>query len=79
MAENTGTIATYSVDEVEDFLLDEGIPSEVTETFARNEIDGAAFIQLTESDLQQLCPIIGRRTKIRAILERVRYFLSHVG
>ena len=73
MAENTRLIATYSIDEVENFLLDEGIPAEVTETFASNEIDGAAFIQLTESDLQELCPIVGKRTKIRAILERVRF------
>ena len=65
-------VSSFSIDQMCKFLLDEGIPADVASSFSQNCISGAAFVRLLEADLRDLCPLIGIRTKIRDLLEKVR-------
>lgn len=66
-----GTFASLSVEDLQAFLLDKGICSEIVSNFVTNRVSGSAFLKLTEEDLKDLVPIIGVRTDIRDILSQV--------
>lgn len=65
-------ISGFSVDDVEDLLLERGIPEDVADNFRDNCVTGAAFLKLTEGDLKELVPMIGVRTMVREILHESR-------
>ena len=64
-------VSSFSIDQMCKFLL-ERIPADVASNFSQNCISGAAFVRLLEADLRDLCPLIGIRTKIRDLLEKVK-------
>lgn len=64
-------IQSFSVPDLEDYLLDKEIPAEVATSFSRNCVCGKSFTELTEGDLRDLCPLVGVRTKIRALIAEV--------
>lgn len=64
-------LSNYDVDELSDFLLDEGVAIDTAKEFERNKIGGKAFLNLTEEDLKELVPLIGLRASIRDILKKV--------
>ena len=61
----------FDAAELGDFLLEEGVSTDVVSNFEKNLITGKAFLELTEDDLKELVPIIGLRTQIRGILKNV--------
>ena len=65
-------ISGFSVDDIEDLLLEKGVPEEVADNFRENCVTGAAFLKLTEGDLKELVPMIGVRTIVREILQESR-------
>lgn len=65
-------ISGFSVDDVEDLLLERGIPEDVADNFRDNCATGAAFLKLTEGDLKELVQMIGVRTMVREILHESR-------
>ena len=65
-------VREFSVDDIEDLLLEKGIPEEVADNFRKNCVTGAAFLKLTEGDLKELVPMIGVRTTVREILQENR-------
>ena len=65
-------VSGFSVDDIEDLLLERGIPEEVADNFRENCVTGAAFLKLTEGDLKELVPMIGVRTTVREILQESR-------
>ena len=67
-----GNVRDLNVEELADYLLGEGICSEVLTNFATNRISGSVSLKLTEDELKDLVPIIGVRTEIRDILSKVR-------
>ena len=40
-------VSGFSVDDIEDLLLERGIPEEVADNFRENCVTGAAFLKLT--------------------------------
>ena len=67
-------VSSFSVDQTCQFLL-EGISADVATNFSQNCFSGAAFVRLLEADLRDLCPLIGIRTKIRDLIEKVKNYL----
>ena len=56
-----GTFASLSVEDLQAFLLEKGIWSEIASNFVTNRVSGSAFLKLIEEDLKDLVPIIGVR------------------
>lgn len=65
-------VSGFSVEDIEDLLLERGIPEEVSDNFRENCVTGAAFLKLTEGDLKELVPMIGVRTIVREIIQENR-------
>ena len=61
--------AEMDTEDLADFLLSKGICSEVADNFLKNQINGQAFLKLTQEDLKELAPLIGIRTQVRDILK----------
>lgn len=78
----SAAVESLTVEELGSFLSDENVDEEVIDNFKRNKVSGAAFLMLTERDINELVPSIGLRPQIRAILKesnKVRIYLtSHV-
>lgn len=66
-------VSRYSVVELKQYLLKEGICVDTASEFERNQVSGAAFVRLTEDDIKELAPIIGVRTQIRELSKEVNY------
>lgn len=64
-------LSSFDIDELSDFLLDEGVDVGTVKEFQRNKICGKAFLNLAEEDLKELIPLIGVRATIRDILNKV--------
>lgn len=64
-------LAAYDVEELADFLIEQGVPSDVVSNFEKNLVTGKSFLKLSEEDLKELAPILGVRTEIRDILKKV--------
>ena len=64
-------VSGYSVDDIEDLLLERGIPEEVADNFRVNCITGHAFLKLTEGDLKELVLMIGVRTQYERFFRRI--------
>ena len=58
-----------SVEELADYLEEEGMDEEVAKSFKENRICGATFLQLQNDELKELVPVIGSRVKVRKLLE----------
>lgn len=52
--------------------MSEGVAEENTDLFENNLICGEGFLELSESDLKELAPVIGTRLKLRAILKKAK-------
>lgn len=65
-------ISELSVEELAEFLRENGVSNEITKNFVQNRVSGKAFEQLTLDDIKELVPIIGYRTQIRDILHTYR-------
>lgn len=66
-----------SPEEVKEYLLKKGITEKICEDFYNNDICGQAFFNLTESDLKEMVPSIGVRTKVREILKEHRKVIAN--
>ena len=63
---------SYSVQQLGDYLLENGVSGEAIETLKDNRVSGLALLLLTESELATLLPMIGDRAIVRAILRTVK-------
>lgn len=71
-------LSEFSMEELADFFIENGVCSEVTENFVRNHVSGKEFVKLTPDDIKELVPIVGYRTKIRDILQTYKKVISIV-
>lgn len=46
-------LAAYDVEELADFLLENGITSDVVSNFEKNLVTGKSFLKLSDEDLNQ--------------------------
>ena len=59
-----------SVEELADYLEEEGMDKEVAKSFKENrKFCGATFLQLQNDELKELVPVIGSRVKVHKLLE----------
>ena len=65
----SSSIESLTVEEFGSFLSDKNVDEEVIDNFKRNKVSGAAFLMLTERDINELVPSVGLRPQIRAILK----------
>ncbi len=76
------SVESFTVEEFGSFLSDKNVDEEVIDNFKRNKVSGAAFLMLTERDINELVPSVGLRPQIRAILKGSNkvwiYLTSHV-
>jgi len=52
-------LSSSSIEEVKEYLLDNGIDDEIVDNFRRNKVDGSALVKLTEEDVKELVPLVG--------------------
>lgn len=65
-------IAKFSVEELYVFLLDElenDVSSESLAIIKSNRINGRIFLELNESDLKEIIPLLGERKAIKNIID----------
>ncbi len=60
-------ISSFSVDEMVTYLESKGLPMEVTEAAWENGVDGEVFLELTESNLQEIAPRLADRVKLKKL------------
>ena len=79
---SASAVESFTVEEFGSFLSDKNVDEEVIDSFKRNKVSGAAFLMLTERDINELVPSVGLRPQIRAILRDSNkvwtYLTSHV-
>ena len=63
-------IATFTAEELRQFLISKGVCQEVAVEFESNMVSGDSFLQLTDEDLKELVKPIGVRPQIREILRQ---------
>ena len=82
MAMASASVESLTVEEFGSFLSNKNVDDEVIDNFKRNKVSGAAFLMLTDRDINELVPSIGLRPQIRAILKESNkvwmYSTSHV-
>ena len=61
-------MATYSVEELSEFLMSKELDDDIVETLSRNKIGGKEFIALTGDLLREMFPIIGERLKVKELI-----------
>jgi hypothetical protein len=64
-----------SVSELSDWLVENGIPVEVSMSFEDHAIDGESFLELTEQDIKDLVPKIGHIKKVLKLSKLVGGFM----
>lgn len=69
----------YCASELADYLLDQGVCTEVASNFEKNQVTGQAFLKLTEDDLRELVRPVGLRMKIRDIMKKVSHVIITLG
>ena len=67
-------VESFGVEEICDLLAQrvEDIDPETIATFRRNNVNGKAFVSLTESDLRELVSTLGERKNIQGIVASVQ-------
>ena len=65
-------LSSSSIEEVKEYLLDNGIDDEIADNFRRNKVDGSALVKLTEEDVKELVPLVGVRPAVREILQTIK-------
>lgn len=66
MAEKLG------VEELSEFLLDNGMPVRIVRVLNQNKICGKHLPHMTDSDLQKLLPEMGDRLDLRPVLLKMQ-------
>ena len=56
--------------ELYDFLLQNGLPEDVSREFVNNEITGEGLLLLSEMEIKELAPKIGDRIKLRKLINK---------
>ena len=64
-------VTTFSVEELYIFLLREleDVSSESLDTMKTNRISGKIFLNLKESDLKEIIPLLGERKAIKNVID----------
>ena len=62
----------WDCEEFSDYLREKGVHCDLIESIVANRIDSGLFINLSESDLKELAPMIGYRICLRKILEEAQ-------
>ena len=76
---SASAIESFTVEEFGSFLSDKNVDKEVIDSFRRNKVSGAAFLMLTERDINELVPSVGLRPQIRTILkDSNKVWICHV-
>ena len=69
---NQAVFKSYSVQQLGEYLLENGFSSEAIETLKDNRVSGLALLLPTESELATLLPMIGDKAIVGAILRTVK-------
>ena len=65
-------VTTFSVEELYIFLLrelEDDVSSESLDTMKTNRISGKIFLNLKESDLKEIIPLLGERKAIKNVID----------
>lgn len=63
----------YDASELGEYLVDQGVCTEVVLNFEKNHVTGQSFLKLSEDDLKELVRPVGVRPVIRDILKKVNH------
>ena len=69
------SVTDFSVQELKQYLLQNGVSVEIANNFEKNCVSGASFVKLTEDDIAS---IIGVRTIIRDLLRQSKAVSSNI-
>ena len=69
----SSSFESLTVEEFGSFLSDKNVDEEVIDNFKRNKVSGAAFLMLTERDINELVPSVGLRQPFSRTATRYRY------
>lgn len=71
--------ANFSPEEVVAFLKENlpGISVDVFTTIVTQKIDGEILLELSDSDMREIAPLLGDRLKIKRIIQRSQAPVSH--
>ena len=58
---------TMNCEQLNDYLICQGIHSDVTTILTDNRIDGELFVAMCEDDLKEIVPVLGDRMRLRKI------------
>ena len=68
-------VSKLSVSELCDWLfeqLENDVGGDCIQAMQENQVNGRAFVDLTESDLKELCPLLGERKAIQRLVLKLQ-------
>ena len=65
-------VKTMSVEEFGDFLQQKNLPEDVISIISDNELTGLDFLSLTDEQIKELFPVMGRRLMILRLIKQAK-------
>ena len=65
-------VKTMSVEEFNDFLQQKNLPEDVISIISDNELTGLDFLSLTDEQIKELFPVMGRRLMILRLMKQAK-------
>jgi len=80
MAAESSVVAvqTMTCEQLNDYLIDKGMHSDVSTIIMANRIDGELFMGMDEDDLKEIVPVLGDRMRLRKIMNTIEREVSKV-
>lgn len=66
------SISLLSIQQLSEFLAGKNVSSTVIEAFARNKINGDLFLEMRESDVNEMAPLLADRLMLRRLIEEFK-------